>query len=167
MKNKIMFDIETTGLDPSKDKIIQLSAIKFDTKFNVIEVFDKLIKVDFELDTFTTNLTGITDSDLSNFGLKEEDAFKQFNEFINDCDLLIGHNIKKFDLNFINKYVDYKNFNILDTLELSRKHSKTNKHNMNHLIKFYELPSHGSEHDALNDCYYELELFKELVNIIK
>lgn len=163
MKNKIIFDIETTGLDPSKDKIIQISAVKFDTKFNVINDFDKFIKVDFELSEFTKNLTHITDETLALNGVSENQAFDEFNEFIKDADVLMGHNVKKFDLNFIQKHVDYTKFSILDTLELSRRYSKTNKHSMNHLIQFYNIDNCGNEHNALNDCYYELELFKKIL----
>ena len=39
MKNIVAFDVETTGLDTSKDFVIQLSGVKFDKDFNIIDSY--------------------------------------------------------------------------------------------------------------------------------
>ena len=55
----IAFDIETTGLDPAYDEIIEIGAIKIEND-KEIETFCTLIKPEYEIDEFITELTGIT-----------------------------------------------------------------------------------------------------------
>ena len=46
MKSKyiVAFDIETTGLDKSKDQIIQISLAKFDSEtYEIIDTFDSFV----------------------------------------------------------------------------------------------------------------------------
>ena len=48
MKNKniVVFDLETTGLDRTKDQIIQISMIKVDPEnFNIIDIIFNYIKM--------------------------------------------------------------------------------------------------------------------------
>ncbi len=53
----IVLDIETTGLDPDWDSIIEIGAIKvIDNK--VVESFESLINPEIEIDDFITDLTG-------------------------------------------------------------------------------------------------------------
>ncbi len=42
-------DLEMTGLDPSKDKILEVAAIATDMKLNEIATFEAVVKVDDEL----------------------------------------------------------------------------------------------------------------------
>ena len=55
----IAFDIETTGLDPMYDEIIEIGAIKIENGKEV-EVFNTLVKPEYEIDEFISELTGIT-----------------------------------------------------------------------------------------------------------
>ena len=55
----IAFDIETTGLDPAYGEIIEIGAIKIEND-KEIETFCILIKPEYEIDEFITELTGIT-----------------------------------------------------------------------------------------------------------
>ena len=58
----IAFDIETTGLDSMYDEI---GAIKIENE-KEIETFNSLIKPEYEIDEFITELTGITNEMLKN-----------------------------------------------------------------------------------------------------
>ena len=61
----IAFDIETTGLDPAYGEIIEIGAIKIENG-KEIETFNTLIKPEYEIDEFITELTGITNEMLKN-----------------------------------------------------------------------------------------------------
>ena len=64
-ENYTVVDIETTGLSPQKDDIIELSALKVrDNK--VVEEFSTLLKSSKGVNSFISGLTGITNSMLNN-----------------------------------------------------------------------------------------------------
>ena len=67
----VVFDIETTGLNPATDEIIEISAIK--VRDNVIEdTFSYLIKPNNEIPYFITELTKITNEMVENAPSIEE-----------------------------------------------------------------------------------------------
>lgn len=111
----IVLDVETTGLKPEYDYIIELSAIKISNGV-LMQKFTSLIRPDiplfddeddnhFFVDDFITDLTGITNDMLLNAPLMRN-KIDDFLKFIGD-DIIVGHNIN-FDLNFI--YNDLRRF---------------------------------------------------------
>ena len=59
----VVFDIETSGLNPKKDKIIEIGAIKYKDNKKIDE-FSYLIDPEIKLNQIITDVTGITDDDL-------------------------------------------------------------------------------------------------------
>ena len=59
----VVFDIETSGLNPHKDKIIEIGAIKYINNKKVDE-FSYLIDPEINLTNIITIVTGLTDEDL-------------------------------------------------------------------------------------------------------
>ena len=55
----VLVDIETTGLSPTKNEIIEIGAIKVKEN-KIIDTFNTLLKIDGYLNPFITRLTGIT-----------------------------------------------------------------------------------------------------------
>lgn len=102
----LIFDVETTGLvkkDQPDPFIIQLSYILFDLKtLNVIEVFDKYIKIDesIKIPWTVINVTGITQSRCKT-GIPIQDALVSFDNAMSKCNFLIAHNYN-FDSKMIN-----------------------------------------------------------------
>ena len=95
--NYTVIDIETTGLSPLWDQIIELGAIRYRNGEPSAE-YNTLLHIDDELDPFIVSLTGITDDMLSN-APKINDKIPEFIDFIGS-DIVIGHNVG-FDINFI------------------------------------------------------------------
>lgn len=117
----VCFDIETTGLSPEQDSIIEIGALKV-VEGKVIDKFSEFINPGISLPANITNLTGITDDMLA--GAKSEDIIvDRFIEFAKDY-ILLGHNIV-FDYSFTK--VAAKRMGLpfdktgLDTLVMSRK----------------------------------------------
>lgn len=98
----VVLDIETDGLDEKTNKIIEIGALKTDTK----EEFHKLIKIDSKLPGKIIELTGIKDEDLKN-GEDIVTALKELKEFIGDRDI-VGYGVK-FDIKFINRNLKVNN----------------------------------------------------------
>ena len=120
--NYVLVDIETTGLSPVNDEIIEIGAIKVkDCK--IVDQYNELIKINRKLSPFITNLTGIT-GEMLNKGKLPTIALKEFIDFV-DEDVIIGHNVN-FDLGFLKnkckKYIDYSlNNRYIDTMYLAKK----------------------------------------------
>lgn len=158
-KDYCVIDVETTGLDPCKDKIIEIAAIKVRDN-EVLSTFQSLINPEVEISDFITNLTGITNADLAS--APDMDAIiAKFYDFIGD-DILVGHNII-FDANFIYnafiKVLDKPLVNdYFDTLRMSRKYIKgLPSYKLTALASLYNITADRA-HRALADCYTTLSL---------
>lgn len=96
-KAYIIIDLETTGLDPINDRIIEIGAIKIG-KEN--KEYSSIIWQDIKLSEKISNITGISDEDIKK-GKDEKNAINEFIDFIGE-DTLVGYNIN-FDIKFINE----------------------------------------------------------------
>ncbi len=93
----VVVDLETTGLNPEKDRIIEIGAIRFvDGKED--EVFEQLINPGMAIPPFITNLTGISDDDVKDKPPIEE-VFPHFLQFLGDA-AIVGQQVN-FDASFI------------------------------------------------------------------
>lgn len=125
----VVFDIETTGLDPRNDEIIEIGAIRVRND-QVVAEFEKLIKPSKPISSFITKLTGITNEDLID-AQDIEEVLPDFLNFVGE-DIVMGHNVN-FDLSFI-KDKSLKHLGVVfenryaDTLYISRSFYKGFKH---------------------------------------
>lgn len=163
--HSIVLDIETTGLSPTKNKIIELYALKLDDFWETIDTFYALIDIGEPLSDFISNLTGITDEKLREKGKSEQEVIKQFHNFIGN-DLLVGHNIDRFDLPFLREAAKRWQLDInnktFDTLLAARKTFHFDKYNLNELAKYLNIKSE-TFHNAKDDVLVTVELFKKLI----
>ena len=67
----VAIDVETTGLSPIANELIEISAIKYDGK-NKIDTFTSLIKPRAKIPYYITNITGITNEMVKNSPYVEE-----------------------------------------------------------------------------------------------
>ncbi len=95
----VVFDLETTGLDPKKDKIVEIGAVKFD-RYGLIARFSVLINPGIPMPSAASQVNHITDAMLKDKPLLK-DVLPDFIRFI-DGAILIAHN-SQFDSGFINE----------------------------------------------------------------
>jgi DNA polymerase III alpha subunit (gram-positive type) len=95
----VIYDVETTGLNKTKDKIIQFSAIRYKLpEFKEMKRMDIYIKAPFSINgTVASEKNGITDEILDEKGMEEYEAFDLITEFIKEDDLIAGYNNQRFD----------------------------------------------------------------------
>lgn len=107
----VAYDLETTGLSPKTDAIIEIGAVKV-CNGQVVEsrefVFQEFVRpykkgVREEI----TQLTGITKNDVKEARQMWE-VFPDFMEFAGDC-VLVGYNNVKFDSRFLVRAGRYSN----------------------------------------------------------
>ncbi len=119
----VSLDVETTGLNPKENSLVELGAIKF-TKDGTQQTFSELIKPFEPIPQEIANLTHITNSMTEN-GKTAEEAVNSFMNFLGGKEtIIIGHNIP-FDIRFLNAQLErngrlpVSNL-IMDTLQISR-----------------------------------------------
>lgn len=151
----VVVDIETTGLSPIEDKIIQLSAIKYIDNKEIV-VFSEYINPHTKLSDFIINLTGIT-QDVVDHGKELDDIKDDFISFYDDLPL-VGHYINGFDIKFlIANNLIIKNVATIDTLSLARKLDLENA-KLPTVKKFLGIDNNS--HDSLDDCYTTNALYQ-------
>lgn len=162
----VIVDVETTGLNPTKDNIIEIAAIKVDLNAGKEERFQSLVKVNKKLNKVIINLTKITDDELAKNGVDRKTAMRNFFWFIEDLPL-VAHNAE-FDAKFIifegvreNIYIENP---FVDTLWFSRRlFPHTTNHKLQTLAEELNLLK-GVSHRALGDCETTLDLYKKILD---
>lgn len=166
MENFIAVDIETTGLNPEQDHIIEVGAVKF-CKGEAVETFSSLVFTTKKINSFITQLTGITEQMIRNAPSTEQVK----NELACFCEdkPLVFHNAP-FDLAFLEKFYGKPVLNqYLDTLEITRIFFPSlSAYDLKSLADYFNLPS--PSHRALDDaitCGYLLIKNLELIDGLK
>lgn len=117
----VVFDSETTGLDPDQDEVIQLGAVRVvNGKIIRTETFDTFVNPGRSIPASSTKVHGICDEMVLN-APTFPDACAQFHAFARDA-VIIAHNAP-FDLAFLHRYADVSgvifDHPVLDTVHLS------------------------------------------------
>lgn len=150
----VVIDIETTGLKPRLEDILELSAIRVRDGQEVAR-YSKLIKPSRPIRPFIENLTGITNEMVENCPTIDAEI-ANFAAFIGR-DILIGHNIAAFDTVFISYVFEaYLKMSLenscVDTLRLSKKlYPEMGRYTLCNLSRRLGIPYLGA-HRALSDC---------------
>lgn len=118
----VVLDLETTGLMPSFDEIIEIGAVRYVGDIEVAR-FHSFVSIDSPLDPFIVAHTGITNAMLEG-APKITEALPLLLEFVGDS-VIIAHNAN-FDINFIydnaEELLEIKfSNNFIDTMRLARK----------------------------------------------
>ena len=167
LENYVIVDLETTGLSPEWNSIIEIGAIKVE-KGEVSEVFQQLVNPGFEIDDYIQSLTGITNEMLSSQPTIR-DVLKDFDIFVKNG-IIVGHNVN-FDINFLyDDYIRYLNKpfsnGFIDTMRIARKVLPELEHHRLIDIVFYFGIQDGSFHRALADCKYTYLCYQALSEIV-
>ena len=171
----IIFDLETTGLEPHVEGITEIAAIKFNQD-EPVEYFHTYVNPEKHIPKKVTELTGISD-DMVVSAPKIDYVLPNFIEFI-DKYTLVAHN-SKFDMSFILDkmynlgYKKIKN-KAFDTLPLARRYIKDvdDKKLPNYKLETlkdelcldFDIASHNALSDVkttfivLQECKFEIDL---------
>jgi ATP-dependent DNA helicase DinG len=111
----VAIDIETTGLDPKKDAIIEIGAVRF-TGNQIEAEWSTLVNPGRPIPPFITQLTGIHDEDVMRQPFLQE-VYPDLLEFVGEVPVL-GHNVR-FDLGFLKQRGGLLRNPAIDTYELA------------------------------------------------
>ena len=166
----VALDLETTGLNPREDMIIEIVAVKF-IGGSRMENFSSFVNPGIHIPPRITEITGIDDNMVSSAPVIDK-VLKELLDFIGEMPVL-GHNVA-FDYGFVcqkalNLKMKYQAM-CIDTHKISRKLlSGLESRSLENLCNFYgivEEPRHRAFSDAaaaarLYDCMYEEALSRD------
>lgn len=162
----VLIDVETTGLSPEYDDILEVAAVRVRNN-TVVDSFNKLVKnEDIYVPKFITNLTGISEQMIEEFGVNLALVMSEFLDFVQD-DLIVGYNTS-FDINFLydaafDELGRYFSNNYIDVMQFAKKIEKHSpKHRLVDMIDLYGL--NPQNHRALSDCFVTKEIYDIIVN---
>lgn len=153
LRSYIAFDIETTGLSPAENEIIEIGALKV-REGKVCERFAEFIKPNVSIPASITRLTGIS-NEMVDAARRREQVIPDFLQFCGD-DVLIGHNIL-FDYSFVKINAKALGYSFekqgIDTLKIARVvHKDLPSRSLGVLCEHYQIKNpaaHRAYHDAL------------------
>jgi len=115
MQSIVALDLETTGLDPTRDAVIEIGAVRFQGS-RVEDTWQSLINPGRPVPPFVKQLTGIDDTMLVN-APRFTSVLSELQDFVGDLPIL-GHNVG-FDLSFLLQQGLFQNNQPIDTYDLA------------------------------------------------
>lgn len=164
IQDYISIDLETTGLSPRLDKIIEIGAVKVQNG-EIRDTFSSFINPGRKLPENIITLTGICDEDLQEASYIEE-ILPWLYEFMGDLPIL-GHSVM-FDYKFLKKAaVDNRQpfeKSGIDTLLIARKYLADLEHrNLDYLCQYYQISHHA--HRATEDAKATHFLYQKFLEL--
>jgi ATP-dependent DNA helicase DinG len=158
MRTYIALDLETTGLDPDRDAVIEIGAVRFQDA-RVESEWASLVNPGRPLPPFITQLTGITDDMLAN-APRIQRVVSDLAEFVGD-DPILGHNIA-FDVSFMRRLGLFELNETIDTYDLaSVLLPDAGRYRLASLASSLGVPVPQS-HRALDDAHTTRQIFLRL-----
>lgn len=166
-KRFVVLDIETTGLHPMFSEIIEIGAVAIENG-QIAESFHSLVKPKEKLNSFTIQLTNITDQMLQDQPSIEE-VLPKFLEFCKDS-VIVAHNAN-FDYRFLRYWIEKAvkvnwEVPVVDTLALAKRFVKLSSYNLEKLASHFKVGAF-SHHRAFEDARVTAQIFIELLKIAK
>ena len=162
----VVFDLETTGFSPIKDKIIEIGAVKVENG-KITDRFSTFVNPKVPIPFEITQLTSITDQMVLE-APDIETVLPQFLEFIEDA-VLVAHNAS-FDVGFIEQNCRYQDitpdFTSVDTVAMARILLPTlSKYKLNVVANALHI-SLENHHRAVDDAGATAEIFVKFIQML-
>ena len=163
----VVFDIETTGLNKEKCKIIEIGAVKIQDG-EIIDRWSTFVNPKTKIPSEITNLTSITDSMVRDASVFSE----QIDDFLKFCEgcVMVAHNAN-FDMGFMKEEAKNcgRSFNLpyLDTLILARcMYKSLPNHKLDTLCRHLNVIL-AHHHRAVDDAEATAQAFVKMLEELK
>ena len=161
-KDYTVIDLETTGLSPRCDEIIELAAIR--VRDGVVQdSYQQLVKPKERISDFISSITNITNEMVAD-APSIEDALSGYLDFVGS-DVVVGHNVC-FDVNFLfdncaSIFGSAFTNNYINTVRVAKRLLDLPHYRLSDLCAYFGI-SRENAHRALADCQMTHELVGKL-----
>lgn len=164
---EIVFDTETTGLDPAQgDRIVEIGCIELINRIETGRTFHAYFNPQMAMPSIAEQVHGLSDAFLADKPLFE-DLVEDLLDFLDDSPL-VAHNAM-FDFGFLNAELGgcgrlhIPLSRMIDTLAISKTRHPGAKHSLDALCSRYGIDrSHRVNHGALLDAGLLAQVYVEL-----
>ena len=162
-------DLETTGFDPQKDRIVQMAAVLVNGRGEVVDTFDTVVKPESpeEYEHGAEHVHGISRQMVEN-GMPLSDALSRIWS-LTDGRVFTAHNAR-FDISFLEAESNRVGINrvvndFVDTLALARRADidRTRKHSLQALCEHYGITVERA-HEATSDAKATASVLVKLID---
>ena len=163
----VVFDLETTGLAASRDRMCEIGAVRV-RSLEIVETFETLVDPGVALPPTIARLTGLRDADLRR-APRQELAVRRFLAFVGDAPLA-AHNAR-FDVGFLDHAVQRLTGRrvaaaVVDTVWLARRllQRRSERFSLAQLAHFFGTSAEPC-HRALPDALATAEILVALLGL--
>lgn len=160
----VCLDCETTGLDPKKDRILELAVVKFNFE-KTFASFESLIDPERDIPEESIKIHRIT-AEMVKGKPPIAEVLPVVLRLIGSH-VIVGHGVG-FDVEMLIEAsklsgipCHLKDNLIIDTLRMARLYGESPINSLEHLRKHFHIPEEGA-HRAMNDVVVNVEVFKQL-----
>lgn len=149
---KVIFDIETTGADKTKDRIVQLAIHCYDENGKVLTSKSKLYNPEMPISQAAQDTHGISDKMVKNADKFSDDA-KKLKKIFEDSEL-IGYNIIQFDIPVLMAEFDRAGVSLElsgQVIDVMKLETALNPRTLGAVYKRYTGEEMENAHDAMGD----------------
>jgi DNA polymerase-3 subunit epsilon len=157
----VFFDLETTGIDPARDKIVEIALVRVDPDGGRVAM-TRRINPERPIPAEATAVHGITDADVSDAPTFRQVA-REILDVIRDADLA-GFNIRRFDVPLLDR--EFRDC-ALDLALASRRivdamtiFHKKEPRDLTAAVRFFLDRDHAGAHDAGADVEASIEVLE-------
>jgi DNA polymerase III subunit epsilon len=164
----VVFDLETTGLDPARDEIIEIGAVRFSPATEVYDTFRVLVQPTKRIPRMITRINGISQDMVNREGIPLGAAVKQFGDFIRDFPLVSFN--AAFDMAFLQNAAKLQHLTINNSSSCALKMARLawpnrESYKLSDLAENAGLSQDGTHH-ALLDCKRALIVYIAAVSLL-
>ena len=165
------FDTETTGLNPTNDRIIELGCCEF-INLEPVKEFSTLVNAHHYIPPHVSRINNITNEMLSE-APEETEVYYYFCSFIKSVlegkAIIVAHNAS-FDMNFLSNTLERLGFSgklyYLDTLDLARRYLSLPNNKQTTIAEYFDIPI-GNAHRASDDALVCGKILVNIINLLK
>lgn len=160
----VAIDVETTGLSPFANELIEVSAIKYEGN-KKIDTFSTLIRPKVPIPYYITKITGITNDMVKN-APEVEQVMPELIHFVGDS-AIVAHNAN-FDYKFIQNYSNnsFTKNKVIDTVPIGRRlYPELPNHKLGTIARHIGITENGF-HRAEFDCECCAKIYMEYLKVV-
>lgn len=165
----VVFDLETTGLSPERDAILEIGAMRVTDGRITGETFERFVNPGVRIPYFITRINGITDRMVARAPAIGA-VLPEFLDWVGDAQL-VAHNAA-FDMGFL--HVNSRRLGLSAplratcTVELSRRlYPRERQHGLDAVCERLALTPNGSRHRALTDVELTARAFLHFQTLLE